>query len=62
MTGDNFCSSAMQALSLIIRNPVRFTVVAGLGEVFVMMGRLCIASLTGAIAYIIIVYGNWVVV
>ena len=54
MTGKSFFQSALDAVALIIRNPVRFAVVGGLGEIFVAVGRLFISLLTGLMCYLII--------
>lgn len=54
MTGKNFCSSAKDAFNLAMRNLSRYSVVAGIGEIFVSFGRICIALLTAVIGYLLI--------
>jgi solute carrier family 44 protein 1 (choline transporter-like protein)/choline transporter-like protein 2/4/5 len=54
MTGKSFFAAAADAIGLIIRNPIRFAVVGGLGEVFVAVGRLFISLLTGLGCYFVI--------
>ena len=54
MTGKSFCPSAADAISLIIRNPIRFAIVGGLGSVFVAIGRMFICLLTGLTCYLMI--------
>jgi hypothetical protein len=55
MTSENFCSAAKDAFMLILRNPVRFAVVGGFGELFVGIGRACICLLTMFSCYIILI-------
>ena len=54
MTGNSFFKAAGEAVSLILRNPLRFATVGGLGEVFIAIGRLFVAALTGLMCYMII--------
>jgi len=54
MTGQSFFAAAADAIGLIIRNPVRFAIVGGLGEVFVAIGRLFIAAGTAVMCYLIV--------
>lgn len=54
LTGKNFCRSAWNAFSLILRNPLKFGVVGGLGEVFIMIGKIIISASTTLICYLII--------
>lgn len=54
MTGKSFFPAAADAIGLIIRNPARFAVVGGFGEIFVAIGRIFISLLTGLVCYLII--------
>lgn len=54
MTGKSFFAAAADAVGLIIRNPIRFAIVGGFGEIFVAIGRLFISLLTGLGCYLII--------
>lgn len=54
MTGKSFCDAAAEAFSLMIRNAARFTVAGGIGEMFIVLGRIFICALTGIIGYLII--------
>jgi len=54
LTGKNFCAAAKDAFFLIIHNPLRFGVVSSIGSIFVFFGKVCIASASTLIGYIII--------
>lgn len=54
MTGKSFCPAAVDAIGIMLRNPARFSVVGGLGAVFVAIGRIFISLMTGFICYMII--------
>jgi hypothetical protein len=54
MTGKSFFPAAADAVGLILRNPIRFGIVGGLGMVFVAIGRGCISVFTGLLCYIMI--------
>lgn len=54
MDGKNFCPSASRALSLYMQNPIRMTVVAGLGEIFETLGSIAVCAVTSISAYFII--------
>eukprot|EP01015_Nassula_variabilis_P032901 TRINITY_DN779_c0_g1_i6.p1 TRINITY_DN779_c0_g1~~TRINITY_DN779_c0_g1_i6.p1 ORF type:complete len:357 (-),score=60.90 TRINITY_DN779_c0_g1_i6:124-1155(-) len=49
--GKSFCESAAAALSLMIRNAVRFGVTSGLGEIFVFIGKALITAGAAAGGY-----------
>jgi len=46
LSGKSFCGAAKDAFSLIMRNPLRMGVVTSLGGIFVLFGKIFIASLT----------------
>lgn len=54
LTGKNFCESARDAFFLMLRNTARFSIVAGLGELFILIGKAFIVAVTSFIGYIII--------
>lgn len=54
MTGKSFFPAAAEAIGLIIRNPIRFALVGGFGEIFVAVGRASISLMTGLMCYVII--------
>ena len=54
LKGKDFCPAAIDAFGLIFRNPVRFAVVGGMGELFNIFGRLAISGLTALIGYFIL--------
>ncbi|KAL4485826.1 hypothetical protein ABPG72_012366 [Tetrahymena utriculariae] len=55
LTGKNFCSAAKDAFELIWCNPAKFGTVATIGNIFIFIGRLFIAGITGLISYIILI-------
>lgn len=54
ITGKNFCLAAKDAFFLILTNPVKFGLLATLGGVFIFIGKIFIAGVTGLIGYIIL--------
>jgi len=52
LKGTNFCVSAKNALYLIMRNPIRYGVVAVLGKGIRLIGILFITAGTGALGYL----------
>lgn len=54
LTGKNFCFSAKEAFFLILRNPIRFGVVNGIGTIFILFGKVFVASLTALAAFLVI--------
>jgi hypothetical protein len=54
LRGKNFCRSAFDGYSIIIRNLGRWTALTAIGGLFNMIGKLFIAGVTGVIGYIII--------
>ena len=55
LTSKNFCASAWLGFCLIIRNCARFSMVAGIGWILMWVGKLTICTISGWIAYLIIV-------
>jgi len=54
LKGTNFCRSAMNAFSLIIRNIIRFGIVAGLSCITENIGIMCITIATTTLGYLIV--------
>jgi choline transporter-like protein 2/4/5 len=54
LTGKSFCFAAKDAFFLILRNPIRFGVVSGIGSIFVLFGKVFIASITALGAFLVI--------
>lgn len=54
MTGKSFCSAAKDAFFLALRNPVRFSIVGGIGAIFTALGRMFISLSSAIIGYMII--------
>jgi Plasma-membrane choline transporter len=54
--GKNFCASCVDAFGLLLRNPLKFGLVAVLGEIFVFLGKVFIGLSVGLIGYCIIAY------
>eukprot|EP00825_Cyclidium_porcatum_P018701 TRINITY_DN2128_c0_g1_i2.p1 TRINITY_DN2128_c0_g1~~TRINITY_DN2128_c0_g1_i2.p1 ORF type:complete len:412 (-),score=21.78 TRINITY_DN2128_c0_g1_i2:104-1339(-) len=51
LTGSNFCVASKDAFYLVLRNPLKFSVVAGIGQVFIFVGKLFISCVTTFICY-----------
>ena len=52
LTSENFCSSAINGFLLILKHAGKFTLVAGIGNIFMILGKMCIASLTTFLGFI----------
>eukprot|EP00828_Plagiopyla_frontata_P007857 TRINITY_DN1379_c0_g1_i1.p1 TRINITY_DN1379_c0_g1~~TRINITY_DN1379_c0_g1_i1.p1 ORF type:complete len:138 (+),score=19.72 TRINITY_DN1379_c0_g1_i1:141-554(+) len=52
------CKSAFDSFYLMIRNPFAFTALGGVGQIFMFLGKLGIASSTALIGYCIITYSS----
>lgn len=59
MTGKNFCYAAKDAFTLIWCNPAKFGVLATIGNIFIFIGRLFIAGITGLICYIVLIKDSY---
>ena len=57
LSSKNFCQSAMEAFILILKHAGKFAVVSGLGGIFMLLGKMTIASVTTFLGFIII--DNW---
>ena len=56
--GTNFCTSAQNALQLLLRNALRLAALTGVTTVLLCMGKLLVASMTGFICALIIMGGD----
>jgi len=54
LTGKNFCTAAYDAFWLIARNPAKFGIMASLGSLFVLFGKMFIMGVSTVGGYIII--------
>mmetsp|Transcript_10816 Transcript_10816/g.16437 ORF Transcript_10816/g.16437 Transcript_10816/m.16437 type:complete len:162 (-) Transcript_10816:21-506(-) len=54
LTGENFCSSAMAAFVLALKNSGSFLIVNGVGSLITFLGKMTIAAGNSAIAYIML--------
>lgn len=57
LTSDNFCTSAMTAFIMILKHAEKFSLVSGIGNIFIILGKMTIASLTTFLGFVII--ENW---
>jgi len=51
ISGKNFCFACKDALLLILRNPLRFAALGGLGSLFTVMGFCIICAANVALGY-----------
>lgn len=56
LRGKNFCNAAKDGFEIVWSNPIRYTVVAGVGEIIMFLGKLMIAAGTTIAFYCIITY------
>lgn len=54
LTSENFCVSAWLTFWLIVRNCLRFSMVSSIGWILMFVGKVTICTLSGWIAYLII--------
>lgn len=54
MRSCSYCEGAAEGVTLMLRNPARFAIVGGIGELFIMFGRLFIMGATTLLCYLII--------
>jgi Plasma-membrane choline transporter len=59
ITGNNFCSSCKSGVLLLLRHPLKFGLVAILGEFFVFLGKCFIAIITTLSGYIVITNADY---
>ncbi len=54
ITGNSFCVAAKDAFFIILRNAFLFAIAAGLGEVFMFIGKLFICGFSTFVCYTIL--------
>lgn len=54
ITGKSFCPAAKDAFWLIYTNPGRFSIIEGLGHIFLDIGKYFVAIATTASAYAVV--------
>jgi len=55
MTSKNFCAACEDSFYLMVRNGARFVIAGGIGDLFILIGKLFITGLTALKGYLIIV-------
>ena len=55
LTGKNFCGAARNAMRMIWNNPLRMSLVNGIGGAFIWIGKLFIVCVTVVICYEILI-------
>ena len=58
LTGENFCSAAMNGFILILKNSTAFVFTAGLGSFFNLIGKLTVCTVNMLIAWILLDLGD----
>lgn len=58
ISGKNFCGAAIEAFTLMIRNPFRFAIVGVLGTIFSVLGILIVFACVALFAYIMLTTGS----
>jgi len=56
LSGKSFCGAAKDAFTLVLKNPLRMGVVTSIGSVFVLFGKVFIASITALGAFFTLTY------
>jgi len=54
LTGKSFCFAAKDGFFLVMKNPLRFGVLASIGSIFILFGKLFIAAISTLIGFVII--------
>lgn len=54
ITGHNFCVSCKDGINLLLRHPLKFGLVGVLGEIFVFLGKIFIATFTTFLGYLVV--------
>ena len=57
LTSENFCPSAMASFTLMLKHSAKFSLVSGIGNIFIVLGKMTISSLVCLIGFIIL--ENW---
>ena len=56
LRGKNFCYAAKDGFELVWSNPLRYSIVGGIGGIIMFLGKVAIASLTAFLFYLFITY------
>ena len=56
--GTNFCKAAHDAFQLLMRNALRLAAIQGLSTIFLFVGKICVAAMTGFICALVIMGGD----
>ena len=56
LTSKNFCTSAINAFTLILRNAATFAITSGLGTIFIFLGKLTITVCNTFVCYEIMIH------
>lgn len=56
LTGENFCTAAVNGFLLIMKHTATFAFTRGIGGIFNLLGKLTVSVLNCLIAYCLIVY------
>lgn len=56
LRGRNFCYAAKDGFELVWSNPLRYSIVGGIGNIIMLLGKVAIASLTAFLFYLFITY------
>lgn len=54
LKSQNFCVSCLEGFTLLLRNPMKFGILAVLGEFFIFLGKIFVGIITAFIGYLII--------
>ena len=54
ISNESFCSSALNAFILVLKNAAKFSFVNSIGGVFMFIARICIAIITSAVCFFIL--------
>ena len=54
ISNESFCSSALNAFILVLKNAAKFSFVNSIGGVFMLIARVCIAIITTAVCFVIL--------
>lgn len=54
ISNENFCSSALNAFILVLKNTAKFAFVNSIGSVFMIIARVCISILTTVVCWFLL--------
>jgi hypothetical protein len=58
LTGENFCTAAINGFLLILKHSMTFTFTAGLGGIFNLLGRLSVSIVNVIVGFFVLQYGT----